>query len=173
MHRHPELSKLVARTGVSAKHLIKRCKQVCSSWRIAPLPEKRAFTADEKRARLAYCKEAQYRAPEYWMSTVFVDEHTFYRRPQPQPCIHIQGRRMKMRRLNKDDRLKHKKYGWPKLHFLYGVHWKLGILGPYWISDCTGWPKNKHYPKKASAHLRPVDLPLAAVSGEKAGGAGV
>lgn len=141
----------MARTGVSAKYLIKRCKQVCSKWCIAPLPEKRAFNADERKARRAYCEEALQRPPEYWKSTVFVDEHTFYRRPRPQPAIHIKGQRMKMRRINKDARLKNKRYGWPKLHFLYGVHWKLGIIGPYWISDCTDWKKAKHYPKKASS----------------------
>lgn len=155
MEHHPQLKEVVARTGVSATHLIKRCKQVCPGWRVGPLPEKRAFDADEKRARLAYCLEALQRPEEYWKSTVFVDEHMCYRRPMPQPAIYRAGQRRARRRLNTDPRLKHKKYGWPKLHFLYGVHWKLGIIGPYWISDCTDWLRAKHYPRQARCSPAP------------------
>ena len=28
--------------------------------------------------------------------------------------------------------------------------WLIGVLGPFWISDCTGWRRARHYPKKVS-----------------------
>ena len=44
----------------------------------------------------------------------------------------------------------------PKLHFLYGVHWKLGVLGPYWVHDCTGWKRARKWQASSMTHLVPV-----------------
>lgn len=157
MTMHKRLRQLVEKLELTAKYLTRKCKEACKGWRVGPLRLKRAFPPEEKRARRAYAVEALQRPMDYWKSTIFVDEHTFYRRPMPLPAVHIAGRRRgtppKKRareRTNRDPRLKARRFAYPKLHFLYGVHWLIGVLGPFWISDCTGWRRARHYPKKVS-----------------------
>lgn len=149
MSHHPEIKKLCARNHYTAKYLEKRCKQAVPGWRIGYQPEKKAFTAQQKRERLAFCREMVEQPLEFWQSTVFVDEHTFYRRPYPLKGITI-GRRLYK---NKDKRLRRYPWSYPKLQFMYGVHWKLGVLGPYWISTCQGWKIRTKFPVGADAHL--------------------
>lgn len=131
--------------GISIAYLTKKCKQAVKGWRIGPLPTKKAYTPEQKRGRLAWAREAEDKPMEYWLSTVFVDEHTFYRRPTPLPAIHIAGQRRSNRHVMKDKRLMRYRWQHPKLHFCYGVHWKLGVLGPYWISDCAGWRHRRQW----------------------------
>lgn len=149
MREHPQLRKLVEKTHVTAKHLIRRCKEVVPQWRLSTMPEKRGFSPPEKKARLAYSTEAVQRPMDYWKSTIFVDEHTFYAKVKPLRGIWMGGRRW--RRKSFDKRCRGKGYSWPKLHFLYGVHWAIGVIGPYWISDCTKWKSAIHYPRKVSS----------------------
>lgn len=147
---------------VTAAYLERRLKEVVPGWRISPLPEKKAFTAQQKAARLAYAKVAVNYSMERWQSTIFVDEHTFYRRPIPLPAIHLAGQPGKARRIVRDKRKSWYPWQYPKLHFMYGVHWKLGVLGPYWISDCKGWKGAKHY--KVSTALPAPRAPAASRS---------
>lgn len=130
--------------GLTAAYLKRKCKQAVPGWRIGPIPEKKAFSPEQKRERLKYAKDNVDQPPEYWQSMVFGDEHTFYRRPTPLPAVHIAGRRHPWR-VNRDPRLRHWRSKHPKLHFFYAVHWKLGVLGPYWISDSTGWRRRRKY----------------------------
>lgn len=141
MAKHPQLKKLAAEKGLTAKYLVKKCKQAVPSWRLRPMPEDKSFTRNQKKGRLSWAMEAIKRPMAYWLSTIFCDEHTFYRHPIPLPCIHVAGQRRRV----PDKRLKRWKWQHPKLHFLYGVHWKLGVLGPYWIHDCTGWRRAKQW----------------------------
>lgn len=145
MEKNAELKKLAQERGLTAAYLKRRCKEVVPAWRLSPLPEKKAFTAEQKRERLAYAEQAVLYPMERWKSTVFLDEHTFYRRPTPLPAIHLAGQRGAARRTVKDKRKHWYPWDYPKLHFMYAVHWKLGVLGPYWISDCKGWKGAKHY----------------------------
>lgn len=170
MARHPKLKKLARERGLSAAYLKRRCKQVVPEWKIAALPIKKAFTIDQMRARLAYAVEAVKRPMDYWRSTVFYDEHVMYRRPKALPGIFLAGRR---RRLCGDKRLRRNPWQHPKLHFAYGVHWKLGVLGPYWISDCTGWKRAKKYKVCSATHLPPVRLLLLPVHAQLERCAGV
>lgn len=146
MEKHPELQKLAAK-GITAKYLTRRCKEVAPGWRVSPLREKKAFTGPQKKTRLTYALDALKRPLNYWLSTIFVDEHTFYRRPTALPAIHIAGQRRKV----SDRRLKRWKWAHPKLHFMYGVHWKLGVLGPYWVHDCTGWKHARKWKVSSSS----------------------
>lgn len=92
MEKNPELKKLAAK-GITAKYLTRRCKKEAPGWRISPLREKKAFTGPQKKTRLAYALDALKRPLNYWLSTIFVDEHTFYRRPTALPAIHMAGQR--------------------------------------------------------------------------------
>lgn len=167
IEKHPELSELARRQHLSPAYLAKKCKEANKGWRLGPIPEKRAFDRTEKQARRSYASEALQRPMDYWKSTVFVDEHTCYRRPIPLPAIWLAGRRRARRVTTKDKRYERQKWRYPRLHFMYGVHWALGVLGPYWVSNCTGWRSAKHFTTKASAppaatpartHLSPVDV---------------
>lgn len=142
MSKHPLLKKVVSETGVTADFLVRACKAKVPGWCITPLRERKAFTPAQKQQRLAYATTAAQYSMARWQSTIFVDEHTFYRKPISLPAIHIAGRRVGGRRQSrklKDKRLKRYSWGYPKLHFMYGVHWFHGVFGPYWISDCSGW----------------------------------
>lgn len=144
MQRNPLLKKLVKEKGLTESYLVRACKAKVPGWRISRLRERKAFTPAQKRARLAYCTVAVLYAWARWQSTIFVDEHTFYRKPKALPCINIGGRRVGGRhqsRKVRDKRLKRYPWAYPKLHFMYGVHWHAGVFGPYWISDCAGWLK--------------------------------
>lgn len=142
MMKHPLLKKLVKEKGLTAAYLVRACKAKVPGWCIKPLRQRKAFTPAQKRLRLAYATAAVLYPLARWQSTIFVDEHTFFRKPKSLPAIHIAGRRVGGRRQSRkirDKRLKRYSWGYPKLHFMYGVHWFHGVFGPYWISDCTGW----------------------------------
>lgn len=143
MEKHEQLKELVQNKHLTADYLKRRCKEVVPGWRIGPLPEKIAFKPERKRERRAYSERAVQYPMEQWQSTVFLDEHKFFRRPIALPAIHIAGQRRRRRRMIKDPRKKRYPWSYPKLHFFYGVHWKLGVLGPYWVSDCKGWKHAK------------------------------
>lgn len=168
MQKNAKLKQLVRETGVTAEYLTKRCKEEVPGWCIAPLPEKKAFTPAQKQKRRHYAERAVQYPMEQWQSTVFLDEHKFYRRVIPLPAVHIAGQRRKLRRTNKDMRKRRYPWSYPRLHFLYGVHWKLGVLGPYWISDCEGWRHARHYQvsnhAQPATHRMPVQLMCAAVT---------
>ena len=153
---------------LSAAYLAKRCKQVAPGWKIAVVPEKKAYSREEKRGRLAYAKEAVQRPMEYWRSTVFYDTHVFFCRPTALPSIHIAGRRRRPHKKCTDKRRKVYPWGYPKMHFAYAVHWKLGVIGPFWISDTTGYKKAKKYKASSAAHLPPIDVGLAPVVAQHA-----
>ena len=160
MQKNRELMGLVEERGLTAAYLTRKCKEVLPEWRLSPLPEKKAFSAAEKRERMSYARKAVLYPMERWQSTVFLDEHICFRRPIPLPAIHIAGQRCKQRRKVKDPRKKVYSYGYAKLHFMYAVHWKLGVLGPYWISDTTGWSPRRKHPFRVSAHaIQPTHLP--------------
>lgn len=128
MQRHPELQKLCrGRADITPSYLERLCKRSCPGWRIGQQREKKAFTAPQKRTRLRYAVNAVDQPMDYWLSTVFCDEHVCYRRPYLLKGIHLGRRRF----INHDKRLRRYPWAYPKLHFLYGVHWKLGVLGPY------------------------------------------
>lgn len=149
MRLHPKLRALALKDGLTAAYLVKKCKQYVKGWKVGIPRQKKAFDLPHKRARLAYAAKAVNYSMKRWQSTIFADEHTFYRRPSGAPAIMLAGRRWGGRSMCKkvrDRRLKTYSYAYPKLHFFYGVHWDLGVLGPYWISDCKGWRKAKHYP---------------------------
>lgn len=182
IEKHPQLSELARRLHLDPAYLAKKCKAVSKDWRFGPITEKRAFDRNEKWARRRYASEALQRPMDYWKSTVFVDEHTCYRRPIPLPAIWLAGRRRARRVTTKDKRHERQRWRYPKLHFMYGVHWALGVLGPYWVSDCTGWRKAKRFTTKASAppaatparaHLPPVDVTRPAGGGLQPGGLGI
>ena len=147
MKKHPKLRRLCAQLHLTAGYLIRKCKEVCPSWRLSPLRLKKEFTPQQKLGRLAYCKKALLRPLEYWKSCIFWDEHTFYRRPSALPTIHLAGtKRGRQPPTSRDKRLKRYPWEHPKLHFGYAVHWKLGVLGPYWISDCKHWRQARSFP---------------------------
>lgn len=150
MEKQKDLRDLCQAKHLTAEYLERRIKKVVPGWKLEPLPQKKAYTPEQKRSRLDYCKEAVKRPMDYWKSTVFWDEHTFYRHPRPLPAIRIGSRR---RRIVRDKRLKPRAWQHPKLHFAYGVHWKLGVLGPYWISDCKGWKKARKFKVSGGTHL--------------------
>lgn len=145
--KHPDLKKLVQNKGISAAYLERKCKQAVPGWRIGPQRTRLEFTPEQKRERLEYALEAVDFPKERWDSTVFCDEHTHYRSPKPLPGIHIVGRGWRRRRCAKlkDKRAKLGKWRYPKLHWFYGVHWKLGAFGPYWIHDTPGWRSAKKW----------------------------
>lgn len=155
MSRHPQLRVLAQTRCLTASYLIKKCKEVCKEWRVGIPRQKKAFDCPHKRARLNYALGAVDNTMEQWQSTIFADEHVFFRRPSGAPAIMLAGRRWGGRSMCKkvrDRRLKTFSYSYPKLHFFYGVHWKLGVLGPYWVHDCKGWRKAKTYPVSPPTH---------------------
>lgn len=119
------------------------------------MAEKAAFTPDQKRQRLAYVKENKDRPLTHWQSTIFADEHVCHRRPGHLPGVHIAGQRRRFPTIN-DRRRRQRPWNHPKLHFLYGVHWKLGVLGPYWVHDCTGWKRARKWQASGGTHLVPA-----------------
>lgn len=130
--------------ALTAGYLTRKCKEVMPKWRLCPEVLRRAFSAGDKRKRLEYCVKAEHNPMDYWMSCVFGDEHTFFRKPIHLPTIHLAGLHHRSR-TTKDPRRKVYSFGYPKMHFFYAVHWKLGVLGPYWLSDTAGFTR-KRYP---------------------------
>lgn len=171
MEKQPKLRQLVREKGLTAAYLTRKCKEQVPGWCVSPLPQKKAFTPEQKRARRTYTEKAAQYNMDRWQSTVFLDEHTFYRRPISLPAIHMRG--TGQRRYIRDTRLHRYPWDYPKLHFMYAVHWKLGVLGPYWISDSKGWKRAKqwkvscrHHPAApthppTSCHLISVSVPSA------------
>jgi hypothetical protein len=152
---------MVLSRGLTPAYLVRKCKEVVPEWRLCPLPEKKAFSRQQKVERRLYARKAALYPMERWKSTVFIDEHLFFRRPIALPCIHLAGRRRAKRRKVKDKRKQLYSFGYPKMHFMYAVHWKLGVLGPYWISDTSGWHPHPNRPFKVSpchptTHLPPL-----------------
>lgn len=159
IEKNRELHQLVLARGLTPTYLTRKCKEAVPEWRLCPLPEKKAFTPQEKRERKSYARKAVLYPMERWQSTVFLDEHMCFRRLIALPAIHLAGRRLKKRRTVKDKRKKLYPWGYPKLHFMYGVHWKLGVLGPYWISDTTGYEPKRSTPYEVSLPCHPATHP--------------
>ena len=107
--------------------------------------EKVAFSRAQKLVRLQYAREHADLPMEHWQSTIFVDEKLHYCIPGKLPAVGIAGRQRADKRFRtiKDKRRQRRKWQHPKLHFMYGVHWQLGVLGPYWVHDSTGWKRAK------------------------------
>lgn len=146
IEKRRELKDLVLERGLTPAYLVRKCKEAVPEWRLCPLPEKKAFSPEEKRERKRYSAKAALYPLEQWQSTVFIDEHLCFRRPIALPTIHLVSKRRKhKRRIVTDKRKQLYSFGYPKLHFMYAVHWKLGVLGPYWISDTTGWNNKRKY----------------------------
>lgn len=146
--KNKELKKLVAEKQVTPAYLERKCKEVVPGWCIGQPPAaKRVFKPEEKKGRLNYCRTALTRSAEYWQSTVFCDEFKYWRKPIPLAGVMIAGRRraVRLNPLAHDRRWHPVPVGYPKMHFLYGVHCTLGVFGPYWLSDTKGWSHAKRY----------------------------
>lgn len=147
------MKRLCAEKHVTPAYLERRCKEVVPGWHIGPLPAaKRVFKPEEKQTRIAYCKKALAAPREFFQSTVFCDEFKCWRRPVCLPAIWIAGRR-RPNPLARDRRWRPRKTGYPLMHFLYGVHWKLGVFGPYWLSDTKGWRHANRYLVRTCPHV--------------------
>lgn len=158
--KNRELKDLVLERGLTPAYLTRKCKEVVPEWRLCPLPEKKAFSPEQKRERMRYSAKAALYPLARWQSTVFIDEHLFFRRPEALPTIHlVKKKRRFKRRIVTDKRKQLYKFGYPKMHFMYAVHWKLGVLGPYWISDTTGWSNTRKYKVCAPSHRPPTRPP--------------